>query len=229
MKNITLILGGILLIVLVSGCTQTGQVIGPDDSGTDAPGDTVDDVTPPADQEPDESPANDRDYVLIKDIVMDPLLYKDSAVWVTGVLKQYYWAPDDYYVEDGQGYALKMDRIELYNFELNENYDVRARVTVNEYCTCEERKPIYLWKEYDELVVEECAKLGRCQPGSYKSYAGDPETYCICEVQQFFKYYWSTIGEMSVKECPTTEEKRCRQGSYEHDDPYLVVEQIEAA
>jgi len=223
MKPITLIMGGILLIVLVSGCTQTGQVIGPGDtdSGQD---------TPPADDTPvDKPPVKDRDYTSIGDVVTDPLSFKDKNVWITGVLKQYYWAPDDYYIEDGQGYALEMQQVNLYNYEINENYDIRGRVHVNQYCTCEARESIYLWRDYNEIVVEDCAELGRCKHGSYKSYANDPETYCFCEVQQFFKYYWAPEGKMSIKECPDTEKRKCRQGSFEHDDPYLIIEQIETA
>jgi hypothetical protein len=183
---------------------------------------------PPVDETPDEQPtATDRDYTEIRDIVTDPLGFKDTTIWITGVLKQYYWAPDDYYIEDGMGYAIEMQRVDLYNYELNENYDVKGRVNVNQYCECETREPIYLWREYGETVVEDCVELGRCKPGSYKSYANDPETYCICEVQQFFKYYWASEGVMNVKECPSTEERRCQQGSFEHDDPYLIIEQIE--
>jgi hypothetical protein len=225
MKPLALVLGGILLIVLVSGCVQeTGQVVGPDETGDDV-----------QDEMPDETPVEtppvvmDRDYTSMKDIVTEPLIYKNRAVWVTGVLKQYYWAPEEYYIEDGQGYAVRMERVDLYNFELNENYDIKGTVQVNEYCECERREPIYLWREYGEIVVEECIELGRCIPGSYKSYSNDPDTYCFCEVQQFFKYYWKPEGRMNVKGCPTTEERRCQQGSLEHEDPYIFVEQIEAA
>jgi hypothetical protein len=230
MKPLALVLGGILVIVLVFvglfGFSETGQVIGPDETGDD-----VQDTTPPADETPVEPPpvVTDRDYTSMKDIVTEPLLFKDKTVWLTGVLKQYYWAPDDYYIEDGMGYAVRMERVNLYNFELNENYDVRGTVQLNEYCECEKREPIYLWRDYGEIVVGDCIELGRCIPGSYKSYSNDPDTYCFCEVQQFFKYYWKPEGRMNVKGCPTTEERRCQQGSFEHDDPYILVEQIEAA
>ena len=228
MKPSILVLGGILIVVLVAvgmlGFSETGQVIGPDDSGTESGEDTTPPVT-----EPDTPVINDRDYTEISEIVTDSLSFMDETVWVTGVLKQYYWAPDDYYIEDGQGYAIEMQRVDLYNYELNENYDIRGRVHLDRYCDCETREPIYLWRDYGELVVEECAEMGRCKPGTYKSYANDQNTYCICEIQQFFKYYWAPEGRMNVKECPDTEERRCRQGSFEHDEPYLVIEQIEIA
>jgi len=171
----------------------------------------------------------DRIYTSMKDIVTDPLTYKDKSVWVTGVLKQYYWAPDDYYIEDGQGYSVRMEKVDLYNFELNKKYDAMGTVKVDEYCECETRESIYLWKEYGEITVDDCIDLGRCVPGSYTSRQDDPATYCMCEVQQFFKYYWAPEGKTNVKGCPTTEERRCQQGSFEHDDPYILVEQIEAA